>query len=276
LTVHTSEQARFWYDVDLDNLELLRATYISHAFTPHAHAGFAIGIIEAGGQAFTYQRSTHLTMPAGSIAVINPGVVHTGRAATPAGWSYRMLYPSAVVLHNAASQVFGRTWDTPFFPSPVIHDTELVARIRQLHILLEETATPRLERESRLLWTLADLIIRHAQNRATPLRVTDEPTHVRRVREYLEQHFAENLTLDRLAQLVHLSPYHLLRSFRKTIGLPPHAYVLQLRVAAAKHALRQGMPIADVATHVGFADQSHLTRQFKRHVGVPPGHYIHS
>jgi hypothetical protein len=189
LATHNNEQARFWYDAELDNLELLRATYISHAFTPHAHPGFAIGIIEAGGQAFTYQRATHLVMPAGSIAVINPGVVHTGRAATPAGWSYRMLYPSAASLHNAAAQVLERAWDTPFFPSPVIHDPELVARIRHLHILLEDATIPRLERESRLLWTLAELITRHATNTSPPLRITDEPTHVRRIREYLDQHF---------------------------------------------------------------------------------------
>jgi hypothetical protein len=79
------ERATFWLDPDLDGLELLRATYITHAFAPHAHEGFAIGVIEAGSQAFTYRRGTGLVMPAGSVAVINPGVVHTGRAATGQG-----------------------------------------------------------------------------------------------------------------------------------------------------------------------------------------------
>lgn len=268
-----NEQARLWYDPDLDNLELLRATYVSHVFTLHAHSGFAIGVIESGGQAFTYQRSTHLLMPAGSIAIINPAVVHTGRAATTAGWSYRMLYPSAALLESAASQALGRVRETPFFPSPVIQDDELVFRIRHLHLLLEDATTTRLERESRLLWTLAQLITRHAKDISTPIHITDEPIYVRRLRDYLEQHSSENITLDRLAQLVHLSPYHLIRSFRRATGLPPHAYMLQLRVAAAKQALRQGMPIADVAAHVGFADQSHLTRQFKRIVGATPGQY---
>jgi AraC-like DNA-binding protein len=72
---------------------------------------------------------------------------------------------------------------------------------------------------------------------------------------------------------VQLSPFHLLRVFRAAVGLPPHAYQIQLRVARAKELLRAGMPIAAVAVEVGFVDQSHLTRHFKRLVGVPPGRY---
>src|SRR5436309_3146946 len=78
-------------------------------------------------------------------------------------------------------------------------------------------------------------------------------------------------TLDELAAAAGMSPFALLRAFRAETGLPPHAYLNQLRVRLARQLLDAGLPPAQVAADAGFADQPHLTRHFKRAVGVPPG-----
>jgi AraC-like DNA-binding protein len=70
-----------------------------------------------------------------------------------------------------------------------------------------------------------------------------------------------------------MSPFALLRAFRDETGLPPHAYLNQLRVRLARQLLDGGVAPALVAAEAGFADQAHLTRHFKRVVGVPPGAY---
>jgi AraC-like DNA-binding protein len=70
-----------------------------------------------------------------------------------------------------------------------------------------------------------------------------------------------------------LSQFALLRAFRAEMGLPPHAYLNQLRVRQARQLLDAGVSAAEVAARVGFADQAHLTRHFKRVVGVPPAAY---
>ena len=69
------EQVKFWLAQDLNNLELLRANYISHTFSRHTHDGYAIGVIERGAETFYYRGKTH-TAPAGSLVVINPGEIH--------------------------------------------------------------------------------------------------------------------------------------------------------------------------------------------------------
>ncbi len=96
---------------------------------------------------------------------------------------------------------------------------------------------------------------------------------MRRVRDYLHDHLAEQVTLDDIARLARLSPFYLLRVFGAATGMPPHTYQTQLRIRRAKELLRAGLPIAETAYLVGFADQSHLTRHFKRSVGVPPGQF---
>lgn len=271
-TGQAQENAKFWHDKTLDNLELLRATYITHAFAPHAHEGYAIGIIEAGAQTFIYSKD-RLIMPAGCIAVVNPGEVHIGRATTGAGWTYRMLYPQAAVLQTAASEVLGRAADIPYFASPVLYDPVLFAAIRRLHSALEDVYTSPLERETLLLQTLVQLITRHARSRPPLGSPPSENALMRQVRDYLADHYAETISLKDLAAYVNLNRFYLVRAFKKAYGLPPHAYQMQVRVDEAKKFLLSDLPIADVAALTGFVDQSHFTRHFRRIVGVPPGHY---
>jgi AraC-like DNA-binding protein len=96
---------------------------------------------------------------------------------------------------------------------------------------------------------------------------------VRRARDYLAAHFAEDVTLDALAQAAALSKYHLVRVFAAEVGLPPHAYLTELRVAAARRLIARGRGIADAAYATGFATQAHLHRHFRRAWGVAPGQY---
>ena len=70
-----------------------------------------------------------------------------------------------------------------------------------------------------------------------------------------------------------MSPFHLVRSFKKELGLPPHVYLTQLRLQEAKHLLAQGDSLAETAAAVGFYDQSALSRHFKKIYGVTPGRY---
>jgi AraC-like DNA-binding protein len=183
-----------------------------------------------------------------------------------------MFYPSVEQVRMAAEEIGGSSRTDLYFPHPVVRDDRLAATMRQLHNALAEPA-PRLERESRLLTVLVAVVRRHAAERP-PARATGaEPRAVTWAREFLEANAAEDVSLAQLAEAAGLSPFHLARVFREAVGLPPHAYLDQVRVERAKRLLAAGLPIARAAAEVGFADQSHLTRRFKRLVGVTPGQY---
>lgn len=266
------EQVKFWCDPALGNLELLRATYITHSFSPHTHEGFAIGVIVEGAEAFSYQGSVHVA-PAGSIVVVNPGEVHTGHAALESGWSYRMLYPDAALLQQTASEVAGRNKPIPYFPTAIIEDKHLAQCLYQLHIALE-TSADQLERSSSFLLVLAQLVTKYADTCVEFRSMGREHQAVKRVQDYLIANYANNISLKQIAAIAKLSPFHLIRVFRCQLGLPPHAYLTQVRVRKAKDFLSMGLPIAQVAYLTGFVDQSHLTKHFKRTTGVTPRQYF--
>lgn len=111
-----------------------------------------------------------------------------------------------------------------------------------------------------------------AQGRQAPQPGWEHPA-IKRTKAYLEAHYAEEVTLQKLARVANLSPFHLARLFRQAIGLSPHAYQTQLRLARARMLLVQGYDVGYVAAETGFFDQSHFIQQFKRHFFVTPARY---
>ena len=264
------ETAKFWKAEEFDSLELLRARYIRHRFSPHAHQTFAIAVITYGVEAFELGRASHAA-PAGTLALVNPGEVHTGQAGDARGWQYRVFYPSAAIMQRAATLVADKPQSVPYFPKAVVQDPVVAEALLQLHHTLENSSSP-LERESKFLWAMGQLVQRHGGVRPASAPPKDRRL-IQRAREFLEYHYSQPITLDQLAGQAHLSPYHFLRLFREVVGLPPHAYLTQVRVLRAKQLLAVGNPIAQVAQEVGLVDQSHLNKHFKRIVGVTPKQY---
>jgi AraC family transcriptional regulator len=100
------------------------------------------------------------------------------------------------------------------------------------------------------------------------------PRTRRRVHEYIVTHLNEKITNDALAQAAGLSTCHFAKVFKQTEGISPHRYVLQCRVKRALELLADtNMPLSEIATAVGFSDQSHYSRCFRKTVGVTPASY---
>lgn len=96
---------------------------------------------------------------------------------------------------------------------------------------------------------------------------------VRRTLALLRARMAESVTLDELAAHAGIDKFRLCRAFRAEVGLPPHAWLTELRVVRAKELLASGVAPRDVALLVGFYDQSRLNQHFRRIVGTPPGRW---
>ncbi|GHO97836.1 hypothetical protein KSF_078840 [Reticulibacter mediterranei] len=124
-----------------------------------------------------------------------------------------------------------------------------------------------------LLHLFAPLLLSHAENAEALPQLGREHPAVRCTKEYLQAHYTEEIALQELAKETHLSPFHLSRIFRQAVGLPPHAYQMQLRLARAKTLLAQGFDVSYVAHETGFFDQTHFTRHFKRRYLMTPGIY---
>ena len=262
---------RFWHAGDLGDVDLLYAEASHHSYARHAHEGYALGVVEAGAHSFAARGAVWTAAP-GDIVMVNPEDPHDGGPFGETGYTYRMLYVEPALVARVMAELTGSSPRVPWFRRPVIHDPEMARQISSLHRALE-VAPERLERESRFLDTLAGLAMRHTGERPQPRGYTTHQRIVSRARDYLEADVATDVSLTDLAAAVGISRFHLLRVFRREVGLPPHAWRMQLRLRQAKRQLRDGEPPAAVAAALGFVDQSHLTRRFLGAFGVTPGRY---
>ncbi len=266
------DSVQMWRRSDISGLELMRATFIRQRFARHAHERFAVGVIEAGALGF-YYRGESVVAPAGAINLANPDEPHTGHAAAQQGWTYRMFYFDAEHLRDAVAQMADRPCAVPRFATGVIHDDGLAYQVRSLHQALEQDGASRLEMQSRFMAMLVALIQRHSDARPYQCPIGREPRAVQRAREYIHTHYSDDVSIDCLASIAGLSPYHFMRVFSRNVGLPPHTYLIQTRVRQARAMLQAGQRPAAAAHATGFCDQSHFTRHFKRLTGMTPGKY---
>lgn len=103
------------------------------------------------------------------------------------------------------------------------------------------------------------------------------PTQLKQVTDYINDHLAQELSLEELATVAQLSTFHFCRAFKRSTGFTPHQYVIRQRVERAKQLLKDGkLGIAEVAFICGFTHQSHLNRHFKRLTGVTPKNFSES
>ena len=268
-SMQTQEWTKVAHHPQLD-VELLHAYYVQHAYPRHSHDYFVLSLIERGRQSFTHKGTKYRTPPGGLI-LINPGVVHTGEAVDTHGFELRALYPSTSLMETAVFELTGRR-ALPFFKEVLVDHRWATNSISSLHKAILAGAGM-LESESRILWTITQLIKRYADVGSAEGHLGKEKRAIQQTRHYIEEHFAENISLNVLAQHVSFSPYYLLRVFRAEVGMPPYAYLESVRIRHTQRLIKAGLTLAEVAAEVGFSSQSHMTRQFKKIIGVTPGQY---
>jgi len=260
-----------WTVPEIPHVECFRAIGFVHGYPRHSHPTWAIGVVDEGTAGIWYRGTNELVGPGGIIAV-NPGAVHTGYPLQKSGVSHSMLY----LDDELVKEVLPGGSALPAFPQSTIPDSDLACRLRKTCRSLELGA-PCLTIETKLFSDLSCLFIRHARANVRE-QSGSEPRHVARIQEYLRANLRRNVALNELAKLTGLSKAYLIRSFRRIVGMPPHEWLLQLRIEEARQQLRNGDRICDLALDLGFADQSHFHRRFKRLTGMTPsvyaeGHY---
>lgn len=264
-------------DLSCGSVDALRAIHFLRRFPPHFHHTFAIGVVESGLTRLRTRRGEWLARP-GTILAFSPGEVHSAAPLDAGGLTYRMIYPTIEFMRAIGIDVSRCTHGHPLFRAPVFDDPELAGELLQAQRPLMGREARRLG-EDRLLASMRRLAQRHRirdrDERFTGVRPGDV-TIVERAQGYLHERFTAQVRLAAVADVCGVSPFTLIRMFRRVVGVPPYAYVVQLRINRAQAMLCEGSAIAEVAYSCGFSDQSHLTRTFKKAVGVPPGQYARS
>ena len=266
---------RSWIELKQDatsGIETVRAHFEGHAYDPHWHDSYLVGITEQGLQQFNCRRQQHNSTP-GKVFLLEPGDIHDGTAPEAGGFTYRTLYLDPRWLDRELRAQFEEAPDNAqlSFAATLAEDPRLAIATANAFEAMHHDEL-RIVRQTALDHLLANLTS-HLRWRTLITPDPRLPLVAQRVRDYLHSHLHQDIGLDDLARVTGVDRFRLSRAFKAAFGMAPHAYLIQLRLTRARHLLARGESPVSVAAALGFADQSHLGRWFQRAYRMTPAGY---
>jgi AraC-like DNA-binding protein len=254
---------------DTENgVEFLEAWFQGYAYHKHRHDTYAICLTTNGIQAFDYRGATEISTP-GQVVVLHPDEMHDGRAATEAGFGYRILYVEPTLIFEAAQILCSRACSLPFVRTPVVLSPKLSAAIAGAF----QCAREPLAIDGLIVQLAEGLIEADPYCRQISLSRHLDIAALERARQFLDAEKTRVVRSAELEAVTGLTRYDLARQFRSMCGTSPYRYLLMRRLDFAREQIARRRPLVEVALEAGFADQAHFTRMFKAAFGLTPARY---
>ena len=249
-------RARAWRPFPRDVADLLCIEEPTADMQPRIHGRFAVTLVSAPA-VVRVESSRSIIASRNWIVLVPPWQLYALRAQGGASRGAVTLVPGPSHLEGLSLA------DRPSLVTDVelgAHVAALVAQLRRPVRSVECVNTMRSLLE-RLVISGAPVATPQGGSAATPLAS---------LRDYLRARTGEQVPIATLARMSGLTESHLIRAFHREFGLPPHAYHMRLRLAAASELLASGVSVSTTAYECGFADQSHLSRKFREVYGMTP------
>lgn len=248
-------------------IEACRFQGLEQPFPNHFHDYYVFGLVEAGSRRLFCQNRDYIIGPE-TILLFPPGVSHGCAQSGHETLDYRALHVPVETMAGVVREISGEKV-IPGFSECVVRCREAAGYLRTVHEMVME-GTGEFEREETFLLLVSVLLEQFGQG---PKQAPACGKAVETVCRFIDSHFGEHLTLDRLCQEGKCSKSALLRAFAKAKGVTPYRYLQVVRVGRAKELLENGLSPAEASLRTGFADQSHFSRFFTQFIGVPPAAY---
>ncbi|WP_099467683.1 AraC family ligand binding domain-containing protein [Konateibacter massiliensis] len=264
----TEQEQRFvCYDNEL-KIEAHQFNGIMQKFPNHFHEYYVIGFVESGNRYLTCKNKDY-TIEAGDLLLFNPLDNHACRQIDNKALDWRSININEDIMRETVKQIKGIDY-LPKFTTTVAYHSEALLLLRELHKLIMEQRKD-FEKEEIFFFLIEQLISEYTEPAKENL--SEVSAEIQKSCTYMENHYAEFITLDDLSKLSNLNKYTLLRNFTKQRGVTPYQYLEAIRIGEAKKLLEKGIDPLEAAMQTGFVDQSHFTKFFKKLIGLTPKQY---
>ncbi|HEX5653122.1 MAG TPA: AraC family transcriptional regulator [Chitinophagaceae bacterium] len=273
-TTAPHNKSELWHSDKLFAIDFAGYQLSNHSFPRHFHDHYVIELVLAGADHF-YCEGKMYTAGTDHLVLINPGEVHTGSTIEGVSLHYVSLYPGPQTLREVA-ECLGIYLPADFcFSQPVLSAATLAKRFRRFFQSFQKDG-PQMEQEELFYSCMSSLLQKTGREKAFLRGSHSRDPRVNLLVDYLRTHYKEDISLQQMAALVSLNPFHLVRLFHRCIGITPYEYLLITRIEQAKLLLRQGYQVQQAALAAGFYDSSHLYRLLRKFGSISPKSFLSS
>lgn len=270
-----NEKLIFHEVIGLPEVKLVEACGIANRFPRHVHSGYTFILIDQGERKVSINSQTN-SYHAGEMCIIPPGISHSCESISGNKYgphSYRAICTEAAYIRKLTEEISGSSHLMPDFDPTTIYRNFDYRSFNELFAL---TRIPEPSLEQHLL---LNTFLYHAINNLScdKIKTTQKAPRketLHKIKTFIEKNYQEKTTLQELADLGGLSPFHLQKQFLKQFGLSPQEYIISCRIHDAKEQIQSGTLLTEAALNSGFSDQSHFSRHFKKVIGISPGRFL--
>ena len=246
-------------------------TYGHHQMM-HSHADVAEVLLILSGRGWYSIGLNRRAVQAGDVVLCNSGVPHDEFPETDTTYRTMCIGVKRLALDGLApGQLVAGDAD------PIFHQPAQFSELAALFTMMEAHAGAKTERSRMFcqhLMLAALELVRQMTERAAPAPAPAEGALFARVEAYIDAHYSEDLSIDRLGKIFYVSPYHLAHLFKEHTGYTIKQYILRRRIGEAQTRLYgTADSIQAIAAAVGFEDPAYFSRLFSKFVGMPPSEY---
>jgi AraC-like DNA-binding protein len=263
-------QVRSWDSTFYPSLSFFETTEHNMHYGAHLHDTMEI-IWTRSTESELIVRGRRFRMHQGDAIIIAPNEIHSGGSVGDSPFSFASLHVPPAVIEKLLE--YGLLNSSHIFRMPAFQFIDSRYANIIYHELVE--SLPFTVTRNEQLLCLSDILrklfnFRHVLNEFRTVIKNYHPA-INRVQTFINSEFTEQIDFGQLATEVDLNQRYLISLFKSITGIPPHQYQIALRVDLARRLLSEKLPLSNVASKAGFADQSHFNRHFKRIYGVTPG-----
>lgn len=233
-------------------------------------ASFLFFLVTSGSGKLVYQKTVY-NLHAGDCVFIDCHKSYSHLTSEDDLWSLKWIHfygPNMTAIYEKYVSRGGR---------PCFRTADQQAYIQIYHTIFDLTDSNSTSRDMKIyekLVSLLSLLMEESHSLTSHSSDKSRKRNLQSVKEYIDTHYAEKITLDQLSSQYFINKFYLTRSFKDQFGTPVNSYLIQVRVTHAKQLLRfTDLPIEKIGQECGMSDANYFSRVFKKTEGVTPGEY---
>lgn len=271
MSTHRFQLEQLNFDKTRPKLLYITESSFDHEWnsTLHTHLCTEIFYVTKGHGLFSLDNKTY-PVKEDNLVIVNPLVSHTERGIENVNFEY-------IVMGIEGITFFSKEQDEEQGCSIANYYEYKHEVLFYLRTMLLEVKTKDVEYQSlcqNLLEVLIINLMRRAQIKLEVSPVNKANKDCVFIEKYIDAHFKEDITLDKLSELTFLNKYHIVHAFKQYKGISPISYMIQKRIHEAKILLSTtNLQISEISYIVGFTSQSYFAQAFKKSVGISPLQY---